>query len=313
MDLETAIELFFAERWDLSGTTVAAYTNHLKHFRSFVGNPQIDSISSTDIKKYLRHAATELGLSRRTCSDHWICLSGFFSWAEKELNVKHPIRGGQVERPKFQKKIIEILTEDECKALLRNVGATSYTRQDGKVVTMRRPTAIRDRAIILVLLDAGLRVTELCNLTVQDWSAQKGRLHVEKGKGRYGGRDRNVFIGNACKSAIMRYLATRGKVKQSDPLFATSTGRAMDRFNVRTMLETVAKAAGVRQDDRGTVHPHLLRHTMAVSFLRNGGNLRQLQDRLGHEDMSTVQHYLHMAEIDSEAQAEFSPADAMRL
>lgn len=312
MDLETCVELYFADRWQLSETTVNAYKNHLRHFRNFIGNPQIDSVSSNDIKKYLKHAAIELKLSRRTCSDHWICLSSFFSYLEKELNVKHPIKDGQVERPKFQKKPIEILSQDECRLLLKHVVATQYTRKDGKVVTVRRPTAIRDRAVILVLLDAGLRVTELCSLAVQDWSAQRGRLHVEKGKGRYGGKDRNVFIGNSCKSAILRYLAYRGKVKPTDPLFATSTGRAMDRFNVRTMLETVARAAGIRQNGK-PVGPHLLRHTMSVNFLRNGGNLRQLQDRLGHEDMSTVQYYLHLAEIDSESQAEFSPADAMRL
>ena len=312
MDLSTAIELFFAERWDIAETTRSAYRNHLKHFLNFTGDRKIEDITSTIVKRYLAHAITELKLSRRTVSDSWIVISSLFSWAAKELNVTHPIKGGKVPRPKFQKKPVDVLTEDECKALIRHVASTKYTRANGTEVTMRRTTAIRDKAIILTLLDVGLRVSELCGLQVKDWSAERGRLLIREGKGRHGGKDRSVYVGNSCKSAIMRYCAYRGKLKDDAPLFATSTNSKLARSNIRNLLETVAKSAGIRQTGKG-VHPHLLRHSFAVNFLRNGGNIRALQEILGHDDISTVQVYLHIVEQDLENSNEFSPADRMRL
>lgn len=311
MDLETAIELFFAERWDMSQTTVDAYRNHYSHFQRYIGNPGIDKIDPSQIKMYLKHAHVDLGLSRRTCSDHWVSLSSLFSWCESELNVKHPIRG-LVKRPGFNKKPIEILTDDECKLLIKFTAFTTYTRGNGTVVTMRRATAVRDKAIIVTMLDVALRVSEVCNLRVCDWNAKTARLAVVDGKGQNGGKSRNVYVGNSCKSAIMRYLAYRGKVKKDDPLFATTNNKPLARSNIRNILDVVARQAGIRQTGKG-VYPHLLRHTSAVNFLRSGGSLRHLQDLMGHSSLKTLEHYLHLAEVDARDASKFSPADRMRL
>ncbi|MEZ4678909.1 MAG: phage integrase N-terminal SAM-like domain-containing protein [Caldilineaceae bacterium] len=73
MKLSAALDLYFAEKWDLAQTTVTTYNYHLRHFSSFVGDPEIEDITSDDIRKYLAHIITEIGLSRRTASDHWIC------------------------------------------------------------------------------------------------------------------------------------------------------------------------------------------------------------------------------------------------
>lgn len=311
MDLATAINLYFAEKWDLAETTRTTYRYHLRHFTDYIGNPSIDDIRPTDIKRYLAHIIGDVGLSRRTASDHWICLSSIFTWAEESLAVEHPIKG-KVQRPRFNKEPVDILTENEVRALLKWVSHTTYTRNDGKVIKVRRQTPDRDRAIILTLIDVGLRASELCALTMADFTPQRGGILIRDGKGRHGGKSRRVFVGRSAKSAIIRYCAYRDKPRDADPLFATSSGNHMNRNNLGHMLKTVSKAAGVRQAGKG-VYPHLFRHTMAVNFLRNGGDIRTLQDILGHESLETVSEYLRLAERDVEAAAEFSAADKWRL
>lgn len=312
MDLQTALDLFLADRWEMSESTKTTYGYHFRHFVNYAGEIDIEDVTTAQIKLYLRHVVNDLGLSRRTCSDHWVALSSLFTWAEAELGIDHPVRG-KVKRPQFQKKQIDILTEHECQELLKGVGSFNYVMPNGTQVTARRNTANRDKAIITTLLDVGLRASELCNLNVSDWHPKRGRLTVRQGKGRHGGKDRSVFVGRSCRSSILRYLAERGRdIRDDDPLFVTSSGRKLDRNNLRTMIKSVAKNAGVRKNGQD-INVHLLRHTYAVNFLRNGGNIKALQDILGHEELSTVQHYLHLAEVDLEEATQFSPADKMRL
>ena len=116
-------------------------------------------------------------------------------------------------------------------------------------------------------------------------------------------KKRVVFLGSAAKQRVWRYLATRPGARQDDPLFATCEGTAMQRTGLRLLIFRIGRHAGV--PDAGV---HRFRHTFAVNFLRNGGNLLALQDLLGHERLDTVRIYAKQAEVDPSTSSGQAPS-----
>lgn len=307
MKLTDAIQGYFLEkRSRFSKRTLGSYRYWLSYFVGFMGDVDFETITSNDVRRFLAWLEDDKGLSRRSVHDGWVVLSSLWSWAETELETPHIIRH-KVKRPEFTQRAIEIFTQAQVKAILRAVGQPrTWQTSTGKTVRAARPCLERDRAIILVLLDSGIRASELCALTVGDYETERGRLHIRHGKGDKG---RFIFLGDRARKAIWRYMATRPGARATDPLFATVSNNHIDRHNLRHMLEVNGKIAGVPN-----VHPHRFRHTMAVEFLRNGGNVFELQQILGHAQLSTVQIYVRLAEIDLEtAGRRGSPADAWKL
>jgi site-specific recombinase XerD len=134
-----------------------------------------------------------------------------------------------------------------------------------------------------------LCASELCNLAVRDADHHNHRV-VVIGKGR---KERHIPLSPRTEQAIWRYLATRGDTKPAEPLFATSVGRPLDRTILCRLIHTTGERAGV-----SGAHPHRFRHTFAITFLRNGGNVFALQTILGHESLDMVKRYLMIAQTD---------------
>jgi integrase/recombinase XerD len=221
-----------------------------------------------------------------------------------EEGTPHIIRG-KIPIPDFPEPIIEPFTHDEIKALLVAADHSKpWKTRRGKTAQSKRPTANRDRAIILTLLDTGIRAQELCDLTIADYDQKRGRLHVRHGKGD---KQRFLFLGDRCRKALWRYLADR-QAKPGAPLFTTRTGEHMERNNLRHTLQRIAEQAEVPN-----VYPHRFRHTFAINYLRNGGNVFALKEILGHESLDTVLIYVKMAELDLELSQKHSPVDNWKL
>ncbi|MCD6291381.1 MAG: tyrosine-type recombinase/integrase [Anaerolineae bacterium] len=308
MYLDYALEGYWlSKRRNLSPNTQRDYELTFRRFLDFIGpNAEIENITSDDVERFLNFLTEELGLSDKTVINHFIALSSLWTWAERNLGVPHIIRG-RVECPKYHRPQITPFTPEEVHALLEACDYKApWNRRWAKGVRTRRPTALRDRAIILLLVDSGIRVSELVALRVRDYERRRGQVTIRHGKGN---KTRVIFVGDTTRRAMWRYLTSRGELMENDPLFATSKGRPMDRHNVRKMLRMTGQRAGVKD-----VYPHRFRHTFAIAFLRNGGNPLELQEMLGHARLDTVRIYARLAEVDLErAQRNASPADNWRL
>ncbi len=153
----------------------------------------------------------------------------------------------------------------------------------------------RDRALVLTLLDAGVRASELLALDVGDCDALTGALRVRLGKGR---KTRVTFVGARTRKAIARYLAERGQPKPTEPLFVTLTrdrGR-LTFFGLQSLLGRLGRAADVKP-----MGAHRFRRTFAIESLRAGMPLPQLAALMGHEGLTILQRYLRLVDDDLRA------------
>ncbi len=197
----------------LSPNTLRGYEYTLKVWAERTGDKWIEQITSEDLREFLAWLRTEYKPRRASGSEHplspksirnaWIALCAFFTWASKEFKFESPMKN--VPAPKYEDPPIEPFTKEQLETLLK---ASEYTREANtdrrRKFAMHRPTAKRDRAVILCLLDTGLRASELCSLTIGDVDQKTGRIHVKHGVagGAKGGKGRIVFLGKSARAAL---------------------------------------------------------------------------------------------------------------
>lgn len=298
---EALEEYWLARRREFSRHTALDYGLIFKRFGAFVGERPLAAIGSGDVHRFLNAMEDEYGLARKTLSNYWTALSSFWTWAEPALDVPHVIRG-RVPRPRYRRKSIRPYTVEEARLLLEACQTMQpWVSPRGRVVEAARPSAVRDRAMIMCLLDTGLRASELCALQMRDYDRRQRELRVRHGKGD---KEREVYLGESAGAALETYLAERRMTPQAW-LFVTRRGGPLDRNQVRHLVIRLADKAQV-----AGANVHRFRHTFAVSFLRNGGNVFALQRLLGHESMATIRIYVQLAQDDLRAaQLAASPAD----
>lgn len=203
-----------------------------------------------------------------------------------------------VKQPRVPKDRLQPLTEAQVQALVD--------------AARRGRNAQRDAALVILLVDTGLRVSECCSLTVGDVDRGTGELTVT-GKGN---KKRQVFMGAAARRALWRYLeADRRDATAGDPLFVSVGGhRAREALTIYGIHQIIAKAKRAAGIEAARCSPHDLRRTFAVTFLRGGGNLFELQAIMGHESLDVLREYVELAQQDlAAAHRQASPADRMRL
>jgi site-specific recombinase XerD len=180
-------------------------------------------------------------------------------------------------------KLPKIIDQRSVKRMLQQINITC-------------PTGIRNYAIVMIIYRAGLRVSEVCKLTVPDMNFENGLIYVQRAKGRKGGKDRYVPMDNDIVKACQEWLKVR---PESDYFFCTLEGNILNQRYIREVFYRISKKAGVYIQDvdkQKPVSPHKLRHSFATEILEEGDcNLRELQELLGHENISTTQIYTHVA------------------
>lgn len=310
---------------EFSPNTVADYTRTLTRFANYLDDHNIasvEAISSDHVEEYLNDLY-DAGLSQKTIANHWTTLSSLWSWAETKHNLKHIIRG-KVACPRATRPQPQPYTELEIKALIR---ATAYNApwRGRPEIASQRHWALRDKAILITLVDTGIRASELCDLVINDYDHQVGQVIVRHGKGD---KMRILPLGDRALDAVDDYLDARRRqpvskrrrpgrrrktveLTDNDPLFATSAGTAMDRYELLSMITATAARA---EPPVQKANVHRFRHTFAINYLRRYPNIYTLQKVLGHSSLDTVRIYLEIAEVDiHEAHRTASVADAWRL
>jgi integrase/recombinase XerD len=305
----------------LSDGTLTNYEFRLKQWIEFACDPDVEAVTPQDIREYLVWLRTEYRprryngdrrpLSPKTIRNAYITLSSFFTWAVQEFDLPNPMR--RVPAPKFQPAPVEPLTRDDVEALLAACDFTHRAETEfRRRFRMRRPTARRDRAILLTLLDTGLRASELCKLRVGDVDLRTGRVEIRHGPagGAKGGKGRIVFLGRTARRSVWRHLAEREDGDDPKaPLFTGRGERPLMRDSLRLLIKSIAARAGVEN-----CYPHRFRHTFAITYLRAGGDVFTLQAILGHSTLEMVRRYAAIAEVDlAEAHRRASPTDNWRL
>jgi len=304
MKISTAIDGYFLDRsFQLAETTAVNYRHYFSLFQDFMQDRDIEDITHRDVTRFLLHLA-DRGLSSRSLHDVRARLATLWTWAADDLGIENII--DRVAPVSYRQPEIIPYTRHELQQLLdaAMLGKQWRTRA-GNIIRSKRPTALRDRAIILTLIDTGIRASELCDLLIADYDDQRGRLHIRHGKGDKG---RFVITGRRTQKALWRYMGNRPDAKRTEPLFATRDGNRLDRNNLYGMVRRFGERAGV--DGAGI---HRFRHTFAVTFLRNGGNVFELQELMGHADIRTLTVYIKLSELDIDQAQRYSPADSWKL
>jgi integrase/recombinase XerD len=262
----------------LSKKTLESYSRDLVRYREFLLKNGVNRISDTDTPLILKHliALRDAGLGPRSRARHLVSIRGFYQFAVREKVLKHD-PAGPIDLPKTSLRLPDVLSIDEVDLLLGTPDA-------GK------PTGARDAAMLELLYAAGLRVSELVNLKLQDINLEAGFVRV-LGKGS---KERLVPIGLQAQKKIDFYIDNSRKIllkKLISPyLFVARAGKPITRQGFWKLLRRYAARAHLTKQ----ISPHSLRHSFATHLLEGGADLRAVQIMLGHVDIATTQIYTHV-------------------
>ena len=295
MKLSEAIEGFELD-WASSGKsfeTIRVYKLHLQNLINYLDNPIIDQINSDDVRNFMKYLRTEHTPNRLSgdtspysdaaIANHWKAIRSLFRFCESAFGMDSP--AADIPQIKFQTPEIVPFTKGEVRLLAKHSGKLSVK---GKSHHFWRNmnNGRRNRAIVLLLLDTGIRVSELCRLKVEDIHEGAGEIEIRPCGSGQKTNPRIIPICRRSLKSVNRYL---NEIDASPPdnLFGLTPS------GVRTMLYNLGKRAEVLD-----VHPHRFRHTFAIMFLRNGGDVFTLQRFLGHQTLDMCKRYLHIANKD---------------
>ncbi len=260
----------------LSPHTIAGYGRDLNKFLDLCAQQGIadgDAICSADVRAWVAQLRRK-GQSGRSVQRALSALRGLFGFRRRSgLGDNDPTRG--IRAPKSERELPRTLDVDSAKQLLD----TPPDDDD----TLER----RDQAMLELFYSSGLRLAELVALDLGDIDRGEGLVTVT-GKGN---KTRTVPVGSNALTAIDDWLAQRALLNPtSDALFV---GRRGDRLGARAVQVRLARQAQLRGLDRH-LHPHMLRHSFASHLLESSGDLRAVQELLGHANLSTTQVYTHL-------------------
>jgi site-specific recombinase XerD len=286
------LQAFFTERLarqrGASPRTIASYRDTLRLLLAFARDRtgkqpaalHWDDLNAALISAFLDHLETSRGNGPRTRNLRLTAIRSLIRWA----SLRHPEHAAVFQQvlaipPKrADKRTITFLDPAEAQAL---IGAPDLARWEGR----------RDRAIIILALQAGLRVSELTGLNCGDITLGTGS-HVRcEGKGR---KQRAVPLTSQAQAVMRTWIAERGGTPH-DPLFPTRTGRRLSRDAIerRLRVHAATAAAACPSLTAKSLHPHVLRHSCAMTLLRAGVDTTVIALWLGHADIRSTQAYLH--------------------
>ena len=267
----------------LTDQTVSSYQNDLDVYCSFLQDKNVflvKDITSDYIKEFLKIRGNSESTS--TVAHNLTVIKNFHKYLIKENIVKEDV-SLFISRPKLQKRLPRALTVEEVDLLLD--------------ITLNSPFDYRNKAMLELMYGAGLRVSELVSLTLNQIDLENGLVRI-MGKGR---KEREIPIGEYGVYYLKLYLEHRGMLiknhRTEDALFLNNHGKQITRQGFFKILKQLLLDKGLNPD----VSPHTLRHSFATHLLSHGADLRSIQEMLGHSDISTTKIYTHVSDEKVEA------------
>jgi site-specific recombinase XerD len=278
--IESEIQAFLIDRLarGLSESTIRFYRYELGIWRKWAaghGIGAVPHITPTSLRRWLLN----LGETRNPGGVHasYRALKAFLNWVweEHELETRNPVR--RVSAPKVPDKTLEPLSTTILDAMLKTCATRGFTD-------------VRDRALLLALLDTGCRASEFVALDLGDVDLNTGTVLVRRGKG---GRARVTFMGKVTRREVSRYLRNHGTRSSDAPLWVTQYGGRLRYAGLRSIVRRRAEAAGVAVPSL-----HSFRRAFAIMSLRNGADIYSLQRLMGHSDLTVLRRYLKQTDED---------------
>lgn len=257
-----------------SEKTINNYNNDILTFIKYLNENNYNDIKKIN-KNIIRLFFVDLKnkeISNRTLARYYSSLNSFFKYIlEHEGIDNNPME--LIECPRYTKKIPLYVFESKINDLLNvDIG------KDKRLST-------RNKLIIYLLFDSGVRVSELVNIKIKDIDFIERSIKV-LGKGS---KDRYVFFSSLTLNVLMEWMQYYKEISKSEYLFVNYNGEGMTSRSVERIVKLAGDKIGIK------LHPHMLRHTFATDLLNKGADLRMIQELLGHENLDTTQIYTHIS------------------
>jgi integrase/recombinase XerC len=297
--------------------TILNYGKDLEQFVAYLSPPgeqppALPKITHLIIREFVGHLHDQ-GLEKSSIARKLAALRSFFKYCVREAMIKeNPAR--LVPTPKLPKRIPSVLSAEEMNGFLNELAGTgpapigsrtvpkkgeSDAKADNKSAASEGLLLRRDRALLELLYAAGLRVSELTGLNLEDMEQNERMLRV-RGKGN---KERIVPYGSKAHEALEKYWplreqlllqttgsgGTRKALPHTNAVFLNYAGRRLTQRSVGRIVKKYVKLVNINWD----LHPHSLRHAFATHLLADGADLRAIQELLGHQSLSTTQKYTH--------------------
>lgn len=275
---------------DASPHTVRAYRTDLLSWIAFCAGQGKDiyPVDDAALSRYLKRQEAE-GMSAGTRMRRAATLSAFSKYLIYDGRIEGTPRLQPL--PRRKKLLPQVMTEGEIERLLDSCEDAGQSRKKAAI-------GLRDRTMLEMAYDCGLRASELCALKISDIDETGGVMYV-RGKGD---KERMVPYVGTLRKAVGKYLGEARPLllggegnprisKKNDFLFLSANGRAMRRGELWNIVQKRGRRAGIA---RSRLHPHVLRHSFATHLQRRGMDLRTLQELLGHSSIATTEKYAHL-------------------
>ena len=276
--------------------TIEYYRRSLTNFANILEERRFKSdlraITGDSIEQgYVRYAYDELGLKHATVASTLRAVRAFLNWAVGKYIEYNPMDSIVIGTPKPPK--IETFSREQLKAIMSQPDPQLFV-------------GLRDLTIMTIFLETGVRVRELCDITVDDVRFEDNQILI-RGKN---GEDRLVPIQSQTRRILKRYIQARG-ASHVDWLFVSVDDEKMNRDSVRARISKYGRQANI---ENVRCSPHTFRHTFAKMSVQNGADLFTLQAILGHKTVEMVRRYVNMYGSDiQDAHGRFSPVENLRI
>ena len=293
--LQREIDEFLIDRQvrNLSKRTVSWYRNSLRVLSQFLSEQSIDAteqITGSTIRHFLLSLPAK-GYSQGGINNLFGAIKAYLRWYASEYEPANWNPLAKIQTPKRPQEIKQPISLADFQRLTATCTGKDFY-------------SLRDKALLLVLLDTGIRKQELTDLRVGDVDLTTGQIFIRSGKG---GKSRVTYCGRATRRALAVYMRQRPDAGDKVPLWLTEEGTALAYHSIRQVIRRRAEEAGIKEPGL-----HEFRRAFAINFLRNGGDVITLQRLLGHSNLTVINRYLALVDDDLKmSHAKFGVVDHM--